>query len=77
MDVTAAEHRLQDGLNTALQAAFHLGGKLQLGGIQIAPGAVGLGQQMTELIDDGDVTWRQAGDAAGDHIDDGIDLAII
>ena len=77
MHIAAADHRAQNRFNATLKTAFHVGGVFQLGVVEIAPGGVGLRQQMTALIHQRDVTWRQTGHRAGDQVRDGADLPFI
>ena len=58
MHVTVTDDRPKNRFNTALNAAFNVGGVFQLRVVQVASAGIGLGQQMAALIDHGDVARR-------------------
>lgn len=77
MYVAVTHHRAQNSFDTALETAFHVGSVFQLGVVEIAPGGVGLRQQVTALIHQRNVTRRQTGYRTGDQVRDGADLPFI
>ena len=73
--VLGADDRRQDRLDALGVLVLEIIDVIELAAIQLVGVAVGAAQQIAVLIDDGNVVDGQLRHAAGDHVDDGIDLA--
>ena len=71
-----AHHRGDDGFDAAAQAAFIIGGVFLLVAGHGA-GLVAARQQVAAIVHDGDAVGAQRGDGGGDHVLDGLDLALV
>ena len=77
MHVAVTDNRAEDRFNATLETVFYVCGIFQLRVVQVTPGGIGLGQQVSALIDHRHVTRWQTGDGAGDEMRHRADLPFV